>query len=192
MRFSGKLENQDDGPCLWLAETFSTSLEPLNRIRLNFKVSMFSIYSTRFVFFVPIGKPRWPPRHLICWDIFRLLLCKCWTEFNQIWWGRHGLRRFQLFLCNRWTEFNETWQETRWQCPLPSVSFSGRFENQDDCPYLWLTDTFSTSSLDRWIKFDEIYRKQVHNTLADPSTIDLKSGTLYSGARYLALLFLFC
>ena len=44
-------------------------------------------------------------------------------------------------------EFNKTWQEARSQRPLPGLFFSGRSENTDGHPGLWLTDTFSTFSL---------------------------------------------
>ena len=57
------------------------------------------------------------------------------------------LRHFRLLLWNHWTEFNETWQEARSQCPLLSLCFSGRSENQDCRPGLWLAETFSTSPL---------------------------------------------
>ena len=57
-------------PGLWLAETFSTSLKPLNGIQRNLTESKISTSSTEFVFFGPIGKIRWPPWHLIGWDIF--------------------------------------------------------------------------------------------------------------------------
>ena len=61
-------ENQDGRHGLWLAETFSTS--PLNEIQRNFTWSMISTSSTKFVLIGPIGKTRWPPWHLIGWDIF--------------------------------------------------------------------------------------------------------------------------
>ena len=57
------------------------------------------------------------------------------------------LRHFRLLLLNHWTEFNETWQEARSQRPLLSLCFSSRSEKQDGRPGLWLTETFSTSSL---------------------------------------------
>ena len=50
-------------------------------------------------------------------------------------------------LWNRWMEFNETWQVARYQCPLPSLCFSGRWEKQNGCPSLWLAETFFTSPL---------------------------------------------
>ena len=51
--------------------TFSTSpLIPLNGIQRNLMWSKISTSSTKFVFLVPIGKTRWPPRPLIGWDIF--------------------------------------------------------------------------------------------------------------------------
>ena len=69
--FSGRSEKQDGRPGLWLAETFSTSpLKPLNGIQRNLTGSKISTPSTKFVFFGPIGKTRWPPWPLIGWDIF--------------------------------------------------------------------------------------------------------------------------
>ena len=60
--FSGRLEKQDGRPGLWLAETFSTShLKPLNGIQRNLTGSKISTSSTKFVFFGPIRKTRWPP-----------------------------------------------------------------------------------------------------------------------------------
>ena len=129
--FSGRSEKQDGRPGLWLAETFMTSpLKLLVGIQRNLTGSKISTSSTKFVFFGPIGKTRWPPWPLIGWDIFLLLL-----------W-------------NRWTEFNETWQEARSQRLLRNLCFSGR------------------SKKTRW----------------PPWPIRQKGGTLYSGARYVALL----
>ena len=71
--FSGRSEKQDGRPGLrlWLAKTFSTSpLKPLNRIQWNLIGSKISTPFTKFVFFMPIGKTKWPPWPLIGWDIF--------------------------------------------------------------------------------------------------------------------------
>ena len=57
----------------------------------------------------------------------------------------HWLRHFQLLLWNHWTEFNKNWQKARSQRPLPSLCFSGRSEQQDGHPGLWLAETFWTS-----------------------------------------------
>ena len=52
--------------CPSLIVTFFTSpLEPLNRIQPNLTGSKISKSSTKFVFFGPIRKTRWPPRGLI-------------------------------------------------------------------------------------------------------------------------------
>ena len=60
--FSGRPEKQDGRPGLWLAETFSNSpLKPLNGIQRNLTGSKISTPSTKFVFFRPVGKTRWPP-----------------------------------------------------------------------------------------------------------------------------------
>ena len=64
--FSGRSEKQDGRLGLRLAETFSTSpLKLLNRIQRNLIGSKISTSSTKFVFFGPIGKTRWPPWPLI-------------------------------------------------------------------------------------------------------------------------------
>ena len=127
--------------------------------------------STKFVFFGPIGKIRWPPWPLIGWDIFdfssetternstKLDRKQDLNVFYQVCVFRADrknkmaalasdwLRHFQLLRWNRWTEFNETWQEARSQRPLPSLCFSGRSEKQDGRPGLWLAETFSVSPL---------------------------------------------
>ena len=180
--FSGRSEKQDGRPGLWLAETFSTSpLKPLNRIQQNLTGSEISTSSTKFVFFGPIGKTRWPPWPLIGWDIFdfssetaernstkldrkqylNALYKVC--VFRADWKNKMAalasdwLRHFQLLLWNRWTEFNETWQEGRSQSPLPSLCFSGRSEKQDGRPGLWLAETFSTLLWNRWTEFNKIW-----------------------------------
>ena len=68
--FRADRKNEDGRPGLWLAETFSTSpLKPLNGIQRNLTGSKISTSSTKFVFFGPIGKTRWPLWPLIGWDI---------------------------------------------------------------------------------------------------------------------------
>ena len=114
-------------PGLWLADAFSTSpLKPLNGIRRNIAGSKISTSSSplrrhKFLFSGPIGKQD--------------------RRLASDW-----LKHFRLLL---WTEFNATWQKTRSQRPLPSSYFSVRSENQDGRPGFWLTETFSTSPLNR-------------------------------------------
>ena len=60
--FSGWSKKQDGRPGLWLEDTFSTSPPtPLNGIQRNLTGSKISTSSTKFVFFWPIEKTRWPP-----------------------------------------------------------------------------------------------------------------------------------
>ena len=69
--FRADQKKQHGRPGLWLAVTFSTSpLKPLNGIQRNLTASKISMSSTKFVFFGPIEKTRWPPLPLIGWDIF--------------------------------------------------------------------------------------------------------------------------
>ena len=157
--FSGRSEKQDGHPCLWLAETFSTSpLKPLNGIQRNLTGSKISTSSTKFVFFGPIGKTRWPPLPLIGWDIFdfsaetaernstkldrkqdlnvlyQVCVFRADRKNKMAALASDWLRHFRLLLRNCWTEFNETWQEVRSQSPLPSLCFSVRSEKQDGRP----------------------------------------------------------
>ena len=170
--FSGLSEKQDGRPGLWLAETFSTSpLKLLNGIHQNLTGSKISTSSTKFVFFGPIGKTRWPPWPLIVWDIsdfssetaeqnstkldrkqdlnvlYQVCVFRADRKNKMTALASDWLRHFRLLLWNRWTEFNETWQEARSQRPLPSLCFSDRLEKQDGHPCLWLAETFSTSPL---------------------------------------------
>ena len=106
-----------------------------------------SISSTNFVFYRPIKKTRWSPRHLIGWDIFdfcsesvdrnstKLDRKQDITVFYQVCvflvdrknkmaapacdWLTH----FLLLLWNSCMEFNEAWQEARSQSPLASLFF---------------------------------------------------------------------
>ena len=154
--FSGRSQKQVGGPGLWLAETFSTSaLKPLNGIQRNLIGSKISTSSTKFVFFRPIGKTRWPPWSLIGWDIFDFSSETAeWNstkldrkqDFNVLYQvcvfradqknkmaalASDWLGHFRLLLWNRWTEFNESWQEARSQRLLPSLCFSDRSVNKN-------------------------------------------------------------
>ena len=126
---------------------------------------------TKFVFFGPIGKTRWPPWPPIGGDIFdfssetaernstkldrkqdlKVLYKVCVFQADRknkmAALASDWLRHFRLLLWNRWTEFDKTWQEAWSQRPLQSLCFSGRSEKQDGRPGFWLAETFSTSPL---------------------------------------------
>ena len=131
--------------------TFPNSLLKL----LNLTGNNISMYSTRFVFFGPIGKTRWPPWPLISLDIY-YFSCET-TERNSTKLDRkqdlnvlyHG-NVFWLIGKTRWpswpliglyistsplkrqNEFSETWQEAWSQSPLPSLCFSGRSKKKKE------------------------------------------------------------
>ena len=179
--FSGRSEKQDGRPGLWLAETFPTSpLKPLNGIQRNLTGSKISTSSTKFVFFGPIAKTRWPPWPLIGWDIFdfssetaeqnstklyrkvdlNVLYQVC--VFRADWKNKmaalasNWLRHFRLLLWNRWTEFNETCQEARSHRPLPSLCFL-RADQKNKMAALasdWLRH-FRLLLWNRWTEFNE-------------------------------------
>ena len=131
--FSSRSKKQDGRPGLWLAETFSTSpLKPLNGIQGNLTGSKISTSSTKFVFFGPIGKTRWPPWPLIGWDIFdfssetaernstklnrkqdlnvlyQVCVFRADRKNKMAALASDWLRHFWLLLWNCRTEFNET------------------------------------------------------------------------------------
>ena len=112
--FSGRSKKQDGLPDLWLAETFSTSpLKPLNGIQRNLTGSKISTSSTKFVFFGPIGKTKWPPWPLIGWDIFEFS-----SETAE--WNSTKLDRWQdLNVLYQFCVFRADWI-TRWP-PWPLI-----------------------------------------------------------------------
>ena len=122
--FSGRSKKQDGRPGLWLAETFSTSsLKPLNGIQRNLTGSKISMSSTKFVFFGPIGKTRWPPWPLIGWDIFNFSSETAERKSTKL--GRKQDLNVLSKVC----------------------VFLGRTKKQDGRPGLWSAETFSTSPL---------------------------------------------
>ena len=125
------------------------------------------------MFFVPIGKTRWPPWPLIGWDIFdfssetsernsmklyryrkqdlnalyQVCVFRADRKNKMAALASDWLRHIWLLLWNPWMEFKKTWQEARSQRPLPSLCFSDWSEKQDGRPGIWLAETFSTSPL---------------------------------------------
>ena len=157
--FRADRKNKMAALALWLAETFSTSsLKPLNGIQRHLTGSKISSSSTKFVFFGPIGKTRWPPWSLIGWDIFdfssetaernskkldrkqdlnvlyQVCVFRADKKKQDAALFSDWLRHLRLLLRNRWTEFKETWQEARSQRLLPSLCFSGWWVSKYFCP----------------------------------------------------------
>ena len=170
---------------------FDFSSETAERNSTKLYKSKISTPSTKFVFFEPIGKTRWPPWPLIGWDIFdffsetakrnstkldrkqdlnalyQVCIFRADRKNKMAALASDWLRHFLLLLWNPWTEFNETWQEARSQSPLPSLCFSGRSEKQDGRPGLWLAETFSTSPLK---PLNGIQQNLIGSKISKPST----------------------
>ena len=103
-------------------EPKASPLKPLNRIQQNFTGSKISTSPTKFVFFGPIGKTRWPPWPLVGWDIF---------DFS-----------FET------AERNSTKLDMQQDLNVLYQVYVFRVEKkQDGSPGLWLAETFSTSPL---------------------------------------------
>ena len=101
---------------------FDFSSETLNWIQQNMTGSKISTSSTKFVFFGPIGKTRWPPWPLIGWDTFGFYSVT--TEWNSMKLdGKQDLNILYQF------------------CVFVLIG------KQDSRPDFWLAETFSTSPL---------------------------------------------
>ena len=169
--FLGRSEKQDGRPGLWLVETFSTSLKPLNGIQRNLTGSKISRSSTKFVFFGPIGKTRWPPLSLICWDIFdfssetaerNLTKLDRNYDLNVLYqvcvFGPIGKTRWPPWSLIGWDIFDfssETAEQNSTKLDRKKdlnvlyqvCVFRADRKKQDGHPCLWLAETFSTSPL---------------------------------------------
>ena len=135
--FRANRKNKDGRPGLWFAETFSTSLKPLNGIQRSLTEATSQRPLPSLCFSGRSEKQDGRPDLWLAETYFRLLLWNSWTELNETWQEaksqrplpslcfssqsekRDGpltsdwLRHFRLLLWNRWTEFNKTWQEAR-------------------------------------------------------------------------------
>ena len=105
--------------------------------------SKISMSSTKFVFFRPIRKPRWPPG---LWLRHFQLFCNHWKEFNKTWQEATSQRFHQVCVFNFFgpglrfdktfstsslqllngIQVNLSWQEASTRHSLPSLCFSGK------------------------------------------------------------------
>ena len=173
----GPVGKQDGRPGLWLAETFSTSpLKPLNGIQPNLTGSKISKSSTKFVFFGPVGKTRWLPWPLIGRDIL---------DFSSEIAERNSTK------LDRKQDRNVLYQV----CVFQSVQKNKMAALASD----WLRH-FRLFLWNRWTEFNETWQEARSQSplpslcfsgwsvnKCPPWPILQKGGTLYSGARYVAL-----
>ena len=158
-------------------QIFSTSpLKPLNGIQRNLTGSKISTSSTKFVFFGPIGKTRWPPWSLIGWDIFDL--SSETAERNSM--------KVKI--------------EARSQHPLLSFVFRADLKNDMAAPvshrlrffhFSFETTERNSTKVDRNQDLNIFYQVcvfwPINKQKWPPWLILQKGSTLYSGARYVAL-----
>ena len=152
-------------------DIFDFSSETVEWNQRNFTGCKISESSTKFVFSDRSEKQDDRPGPLIVWDFFdfssetverqsrkldrkqnlnvlyQVCVFRADRKNKMSALASDCLRHFRRLLWNRRAEVNETWQEARSHSPLPSLCFSGRSEKQDECPGLWLSETFSTSPL---------------------------------------------
>ena len=176
--YSGRSEKQDGRPGLWLVETFSTSsLKSLNRIQRNLTGSKISMSSTKIVFFGPIGKTRWRTWPLIGWDIF---------DFSSETAELHSTK------LDRKQDLNILYQV----CVFRADGKNKMAALASD----WLRH-FLLLLWNRWKEFNETWQEArsqhplpslyffgpINKQKWPPWLIIQIGGTLYSGARYVAL-----
>ena len=176
--FRADREKKDGRPGLWLAEAFSTSpLKPLNGLQRNLTESKISTSSTKFVFFGPIGKTRWLPWPLIGWDISdfssetaeqnstKLDMKQDLNVLYQVCVFRADRKNKMAALASKLAETFST---------SPLKPLNGIQQN--------LTGSKISTSSTKFVFFGPIGK-----TRWPPWPIRQKGGTLYSGARYVAL-----
>ena len=121
-------------PSLWLAETFLTfSLKRLNGDQRNLTGSLISISFSKFVFFGPIRKKDVRP--------------SLWFQETKSWSNSPLKLLYRIQRHYKKQEINVL------------LVFSGRSENQDDRPELWLTEICPLPLLNRWKVFDENWQE---------------------------------
>ena len=167
-----------------LTFTFSTSsLKPLNGIQQNLTGSKISMSSTKFVFFEPIGKTRWPPLPLIGWDIFdffsetaernstkldrkqdlnvfyRVCVFRADRKNKMAALASDWLRHFRLLLWNCWTEFNESWRKQDLNVLYQvCVFWADRKNKMAALASDWLSH-FRLLLWNRWTEFNETWQE---------------------------------
>ena len=169
-------KKQGGRPGLWLAEAFNNSaLKLLDGIQRNFTGSKISMSSTKFDFFGPIRKPTWPPRPLIGWDTFDF--SSETTEQNSMKLERKPNQRRLTSLC-----FSDRSPKNKMVAAASDWLWVVRF-------LLW----------NHWTELNETWheersRRRLPSLCFSGRSVNqngrpgsFKNGTLYSGARYVAL-----
>ena len=175
--FSGRSEKQNGCPGLWLAETFSTSpLLPLNRIQRHLTWSKISTSSTKFVFFGLIKKKIDGRPGLWLAETFSTFL----KPLNEI---QRNLTGSKIYTSSTKFVFFEPIGKKRWP-PWPLIRW-------DIFDFSSETTKRNSTKLDSKKDLNVLYQVWVFGPMGKtrwpPRPIRRKGGSLYSGARYVAL-----
>ena len=119
-------------------------------------------------------------------------------KFKMVAPAYDWLRHLRLLLRNRWMELKETWLEAISQCSLPTFCLLGPSEKPRWPPQSligWSIFDFSSEIAERHsmkLDLNVLYQVQIvfggtENQDGHPGQSINKGGTLYSGARYVAL-----
>ena len=172
--FLGRLEKQDGRPGCWLAETFSTfPLKPLNGIQRNLTASKISTFSTKFLFFGPIGKIWWLSWPLIGWDIF---------DFSSETTARNSTKFDRKQDLNALYQVCVFWADRKNKMAALASDWLRYFHFSSE------TAEWILTQLDRKQDLNILYQVCIFRPISKQNwSIPVKGGTLYSGARYVAL-----
>ena len=170
-------EKQDGDPCLWLAETFSTSpLQPQNRIQWNLTGSKISMSSTKFVFFMVDWKKQ--DGHPCLW----LAETFSTTPLKPMKGKQRNLTGSKISMSSTKFVFFGPIGKTRWP-PWPLIGWDiFDFFSETERNSTILTGSKISTSSTKFVFFGSISKQK-----RAPWPIPQKGGTLYSGARYAAL-----
>ena len=185
--FSGGSEKQNGRPCLWFAETFSTSpLKPLNRIQQNLTEARSQHPLPGLRFFGLIRKTRWPSWPLIGWDNFLNFFPETRERYSAKLDRKQDLNvlyQVCVFRAEKWIKIaTPELSKSFWTCQ--SFGLTLKILSVRTIKYAAEILIFRQSE---WNFVSQILRSDTFRHHCHPGQSIKKGDTLYSGSRYVAL-----